>query len=60
MKNFPISERYGKLQLRAEFFNAFNRVNFGVPVNVVTSPAFGQITTAGDPRIIQMSLKYSF
>jgi hypothetical protein len=60
LKNFPIAERFGRLQFRAEFYNVFNRVNFGVPVNTLTSPAFGQIASAGDPRIVQMSLKYSF
>jgi hypothetical protein len=60
MKNFPIGERYGKVQFRAEFYNAFNEVQFGIPDNVLNSPAFGQITTAGNPRIIQFSLKYSF
>lgn len=60
VKNFPIADRFGSIQFRAEFFNAFNRVNLGVPNNTLTSGAFGQITSAGDPRIIQFALKYSF
>jgi hypothetical protein len=58
-KNFDITERH-KLQFRAEFFNAFNRANFGVP-GVTASAGFGQITnTATDARIIQFALKYRF
>lgn len=61
LKNFPFGgDRFGRLQFRAEFYNAFNRVNFGVPVNNLASGAFGRITSAGDPRIVQGSLKYTF
>lgn len=59
-KNFDIGERYGRLQFRSEFYNILNQVRFNNPVNVVTSPAFGQITSALDPRLIQFSLKYLF
>jgi hypothetical protein len=46
------------LQFRAEFFNIFNLVNFGLPANIVVSPGFGQINrTAGTSRQIQFSLK---
>ena len=48
------------VQFRAEFFNAFNNVNFGSPDNNVTSGTFGQITTAGPPRILQFGLKFLF
>ncbi|HLJ91514.1 MAG TPA: hypothetical protein VKZ53_32240 [Candidatus Angelobacter sp.] len=59
MKNFPVmNDRYGRFQFRAEFFNAFNWVNFNNPVNVLSSPAFGRISSAGDPRLIQFALKY--
>jgi hypothetical protein len=60
VKNFPLGERFGRLQFRSEFFNAFNRVNLGLPNSTLTSGAFGQISSAGDARIIQFSLKYSF
>lgn len=47
-----------KLQFRAEFFNAFNLVNFGLPANIVLGPGFGLINrTAGTSRQIQFSLK---
>jgi hypothetical protein len=46
------------LQFRAEFFNAFNLVNFGLPSNVVVGSGFGIISqTAGPSRQIQVSLK---
>jgi hypothetical protein len=46
------------LQFRAEFFNIFNIVNFGLPNNVVRGSGFGIISkTAGTSRQIQFSLK---
>jgi hypothetical protein len=49
------------LEFRAEFFNAFNLVNFGLPVNVVHASGFGQINhTAGTSRQNQFSLRLMF
>jgi hypothetical protein len=46
------------LQFRAEFFNVFNLVNFGLPSNVLVGSGFGIISqTAGTSRQIQVSLK---
>ena len=46
------------LEFRAEFFNAFNLVNFGLPVNILRGSGFGVINhTAGTSRQIQFSLK---
>jgi Carboxypeptidase regulatory-like domain len=46
------------LQFRAEFFNLFNVVNFGLPSNVLRGSGFGIISkTAGTSRQIQFSLK---
>jgi hypothetical protein len=48
------------VQVRAEAFNVFNRVNLSTPVSTLNSPNFGLITAAADPRIIQLALKYTF
>ncbi len=48
------------LQFRAEFFNAFNRSNFGLPDIFLGSPSFGQILSAASPRLIQFGLKMIF
>ena len=49
-----------RLEFRAEFFNALNRVNLGNPNTNLTNSLFGRITSAGDPRILQLGLRYSF
>ena len=48
------------LQLRAEVFNLFNQVNFGLPDNFLGSPSFGSVRTAESPRRIQLGLKVVF
>jgi len=49
------------LQFRAEFFNVFNEVNFGLPSNIVRGSGFGVISkTAGPSRQIQFSLKLNY
>ena len=64
-KNTVVSEQ-ATLQFRAEFFNLFNRVNFGLPNTTVFSgatvnAAAGVITTlATNPRQIQFGLKLIF
>ncbi len=59
LKNTNITERV-KLQFRAEFFNVFNNVNFNNPGATVGTPGFGKITSARDPRILQLMLKLMF
>jgi hypothetical protein len=47
-----------RLQFRAEFFNAFNNVNFANPAGTTFGmPNFGQITAAERARIAQFGLK---
>ena len=62
IKNTPLGNRrgaeWGNLEFRAEFFNIFNIVNFGLPSNTVKGSGFGVISrTAGSSRQIQFSLK---
>jgi len=60
IKNIPV--RAGqRAEIRAEFFNLFNNVNWDNPINIATSYNFGQIvdTTTG-PRVIQFAAKYTF
>jgi hypothetical protein len=48
------------LEFRAEFFNFFNRTNFGQPGSVLGTPNFGIIASHGPARVSQMSLKLVF
>ena len=57
--NIRFTERW-RLQYRAEFFNVLNHPLLNNPGTTVTSSSFGRITSAGDPRIIQMGLKLYF
>jgi hypothetical protein len=62
IKDTPFGHRDNRelavLEFRAEFFNIFNVVNFGLPSNTVLGSGFGLISrTAGNSRQIQFSLK---
>jgi hypothetical protein len=47
--------------LRWDVFNVFDRANFGLPSGNISSGAVGTITSlAGDPRIMQFSLRLTF
>ena len=48
------------LELRAEAFNVTNTPPLGAPNGVFGSAAFGTITSAGDPRMIQLAIKFLF
>jgi hypothetical protein len=59
-REFGFTERM-KFQLRAEFFNALNKVNLGTPDRFVNTPQFGTITEAATPgRQVQLSTRLSF
>jgi outer membrane receptor protein involved in Fe transport len=56
----PLTERVN-LQFNAEFFNLFNRVQFGPPSTAVGSPIFGVVTSqVNPPRTMQFALRLSF
>lgn len=59
LKNTKVTEHFA-LEFRAEFYNAFNNVNFGMPDHGLLDSGFGQITSAGSPRIMQLALKAIF
>jgi len=55
----PWSEGH-KLEFRGEFFNLLNRPNLGNPNTARINALFGRITSAGEPRIVQLGLRYAF
>ena len=62
IKDTPFGHRgnaeLGTVEFRAEFFNVFNLVNFGLPSNILRGSGFGIISkTAGPSRQIQFSLE---
>lgn len=66
-REFRITER-GNVEFRAEFFNLTNTVNFGLPIRdfattqgLPASPTWGAISsTASNPRVVQLALKFNF
>jgi hypothetical protein len=48
------------IEVRAEVFNVLNTPPFGPPAGVQGAANFGTITTAGDPRVIQIAVKFLF
>ena len=48
------------LNVFANMTNAFNRLNPGPPSGVMTSPNFGRITSATNPREIEIGLRFQF
>jgi hypothetical protein len=61
--NFGPEDKLG-VQFRTEFFNTFNRVQFGPPSTAcctANNPAFGVVSSQlNNPRLIQFGLKFLF
>jgi hypothetical protein len=58
-RTFTIRESHS-LEFRAEAYNVLNSFRTG-PIDMnFSSPVFGKIRTALDPRIMQFALKYLF
>jgi len=49
-----------ELELRFETFNLFNHAQFNNPDAEINSETFGVVTTARDPRIMQIGAKFLF
>jgi len=58
-RKFQIREGQS-VEFRAEAFNLPNHVNAKNPSTVLNSQTFGKVTSAMDPRIMQLALKYVF
>ena len=58
-RRFALTERF-RMEFRSDFFNIMNHANWGNPATGLTSSTFGQITSFGSPRLIQMNLKLLF
>jgi hypothetical protein len=61
-KNFNLSAiREGaNLQFRAEFYNLFNKTNFGAPQVNIAAANYGAVSSTFDPRIVQLAIKLRF
>ena len=59
IKNVSFGER-AKFQFRGEFFNAFNHTNFDAIGTNADQATFGTVTSAHDPRQIQLGAKLIF
>jgi len=62
VRSFPVY-RETNLEFRAEYFNLLNHTILNNPSTsnpASSSTSFGTITGAGDPRIAQFALKYTF
>ena len=59
MRRVPIGS--GRtLEVRGEAFNVTNTPPLGPPNTVLGSAGFGSITSAGDPRVVQLAVKFIF
>jgi len=59
IRNFRITEKLN-LEFHGDFFDIFNHANFGFPNTTLSSGSFGIITSANDPRDVQLGLKLKF
>ncbi|MGB6945974.1 MAG: TonB-dependent receptor [Bryobacteraceae bacterium] len=66
-RKIRITERQS-IEIRADAFNIANRVNLNLPNTTLNGVNFGKVTSditavgsaSGDPRILQLALKYAF
>jgi outer membrane receptor protein involved in Fe transport len=60
MRRIPLGAAAPALEVRAEVFNLLNTPPLGAPAAVLGAANFGTITSAGDPRVVQLALKLVF
>lgn len=60
IRSFKLPREGMRFELRGDFFNALNRVNFNAPSGAFGTPNFGRITSARLPRTIQLGGKFWF
>jgi len=68
VRSIPLPKEGMTIQFRGEFFNLFNRVNFGLPTPEIFTNASGVpnrtagtiLNTSTDSRQIQFALKFVF
>jgi hypothetical protein len=58
-KEFRLNER-NAFEFRGELFNIFNHTNFEGIGTAFGSGTFGKVTSARDPRIVELALRYRF
>jgi hypothetical protein len=58
-KQFRFAERQ-RVEFRTSFYNLLNHANLGNPNITQNNAAFGRITSAGSPRVIEFGLRYAF
>jgi len=58
-KNFKVSRQI-QAQYRLELFNAFNQTQLSGVGTTLGNPTFGTVTSANEPRLIQMGFKVTF
>jgi len=56
---FPLAEE-AEIEFRAQAFNLTNTPPWGEPNGTLGAPAFGSVTSAGDPRVFELALKVRF
>ena len=60
-RRVPMPMRSGTaLELRAEAFNLLNTAPFASPGAILGTTTFGVISSAGDPRVVQLAAKLLF
>jgi hypothetical protein len=58
-KQWLFKER-ARLSFKGEFFNFLNHTNFSGASTSLGSGTYGRITSARDPRKIQLSMRFEF